>query len=119
MKRMTIGLLLALGAACGTSSSDGQVNCMAADATATSSVAIQGMAYVPACVKVAMGTTVTFTNDDGVLHTVTTDAGQPETFNSPSIAVSGGVFQHTFTVVGTTHIHCNFHSNMHMAVIVQ
>jgi plastocyanin len=56
--------------------------CTAASATATTSVSLSGMAFVPTCVKIAKGATVTFRNADAVNHTVTTDAGQPETFDS-------------------------------------
>jgi plastocyanin len=116
-----IGAVLVL-AGCGSAHDNGMhggaVACDASTATATASVAIQGYSYVPACVKVTSGTLVTFTNDDGIPHTVTTDAGQAESFDSGAIA-SSGTFTHTFTAVGTDALHCTFHTGMHMTVLVQ
>jgi plastocyanin len=92
--------------------------CTAASATATSSIEMTGMEFNPACVKVAAGTTVTFTNNDPFAHTVTSDAGQPETFDSGLVS-PGAKFTHTFASAETEAIHCSIHSNMHVTVIAQ
>ena len=93
--------------------------CTPAIATAvTSSIEIAGTSFVPACAKVAPGATITFTNNDGVQHTVTSDAGQPETFDS-GLLNQGAQFVHTFASAETEHIHCNVHPSMHLTVIVQ
>jgi plastocyanin len=93
--------------------------CTAANAQAvTGAIEIAGMAFSPACAKVPLNTLVTFTNDDTVAHTVTTDAGQPETFDSGAIAPSGH-FTHTFGTAGPIAIHCTIHPDMHLTVFVQ
>jgi plastocyanin len=103
----------------GSGGSPAPAQCTAANAqTVTGAIQIQGMAYSPACAKVAPNTLVTFTNDDSVAHTVTTDAGQPETLDSGNIAPSGH-FTHTFGTAGTIAIHCSIHPDMHLTVFVQ
>jgi plastocyanin len=79
---------------------------------------MQGMQFSPTCARVPMGTEVVFTNDDTVAHTVTTDAGQAESFDSGTIA-PGSTYRHTFATAGTIAIHCSIHSNMHLSVVVQ
>ena len=92
--------------------------CSATNATATSSIEIAGMEFIPACAKVAAGTTVTFTNNDAIGHTVTSDAGQPETFDSGLLA-QGAKFTHTFGSAETEAMHCTVHPTMHVTVIAQ
>jgi plastocyanin len=110
--RWMIALAVLGLAACGGS------DCTPDNAAGTSSVALQGNAFSPSCLKVSHGNTLTFQNQDGVLHTVTTDAGQPEAFDSGDIQ-AGGQFQHAFQVVGTIKLHCNHHAGMTATVFVQ
>jgi plastocyanin len=114
------------GAGCGSSTGYGSgagapapAACTAANATAvTGAIEIVGMDFIPSCAKVAAGTAVTFTNNDSIAHTVTSDAGQPETFDSGPLA-QGAKFQHTFATAETEHIHCTIHPTMRLTVIVQ
>jgi plastocyanin len=98
--------------------------CTAASATPLTNrtVTIVGMSYSPACASVPAGTLVTFMNTDTVYspHTVTSDAGQTDTFDSGPLQ-AGDHFQHAFTTAGTEHIHCTYHvaMGMRMTVIVQ
>lgn len=94
--------------------------CTAASAAAVASaIEIVGTSFVPACAKVAAGTTVTFTNDDGSSpHTVTTDAGQADAFDS-GLIIPSAQFVHTFATASTEQIHCNVHPSMHLTVFVQ
>lgn len=121
--RRWAAVAVAAGLGCGSSgyggSSAAAAQCTAATATAVSrSIELSGMAFVPACAKVAAGTAVTFTNDDAVAHTVTADAGQAESFDSGALA-QGAQFAHTFATAGTVRIHCSIHPEMHLTVIVQ
>ncbi len=95
--------------------------CTAATATATTSVSLSGMSFVPSCVKISPGATITFQNADSIAHTVTTDAGQPETFDSGNLGPPAGAeFQHTFAnAAETVHIHCKIHPSMTATIIVQ
>jgi len=86
--------------------------------TGGTSISISGFAYVPANITVSVGTTVTWTNNDPVDHTVTTDPGAPVAFDSGTIS-TGSHFSHTFSVAGTYHVHCTIHTFIHGVVIVQ
>ncbi|BBH18589.1 hypothetical protein Back2_28760 [Nocardioides baekrokdamisoli] len=86
-----------------------------ASSAAGASVAIQNFAYSPQVVTITVGSTVTWTNDDGTDHTVTSLSG-PGAFDSGQIA-SGGTYSHRFTVVGTYTYHCADHSMMPTATV--
>jgi len=77
-------------------------------------VFIQNMAFSPATLTVAAGSTVTWTNKDAMTHTVTSDS---TLFNSGNIVVNG-VYSYTFTTVGTYSYHCSIHPSMTAKVIV-
>lgn len=80
-----------------------------------------GQNYVPNKVTVSKGGTVTWTNDDDTLHTVT--SGTPEggnsgtDFDSPYI-VAGKAFEHTFDSKGSFDYYCSLHPFMKGKVIV-
>jgi len=77
-------------------------------------VFIQGMAFNPVTITVAVNTTITWTNKDGVVHTVTSNTGL---FNSGTISADG-TFPHLFSTAGTYPYHCTFHPSMTGTVIV-
>lgn len=79
-------------------------------------VSISNLAYVPAAITVAMGDTVTWTNNDAVQHTVTSDTGTE--LQSPLLS-QGQTYKHAFSATGTYLYHCTVHPNMHGSVIVQ
>lgn len=87
----------------------------AAGTTAPNSIGISSFAFAKASLTVAKGTTVTWTNNDAVAHTVTSDDGT--SFSSGTIA-SGATFSFTFNTAGTFNYHCNFHSGMTAIIIV-
>ncbi|MDO8751878.1 MAG: plastocyanin/azurin family copper-binding protein [Dehalococcoidia bacterium] len=78
------------------------------------SVNIASFAFSPASLTVPVGTTVTWTNQDSVTHTVTADSGA---FNSVGLAF-GQSFSYTFTTPGTYAYHCTPHPNMKGTVTV-
>ena len=78
-------------------------------------VFIQGMAFSPATLTVAAGTTVKWTNKDGYAHTVTSDTAG--LFNSGNIS-SGGTYSFTFLTAGTYSYHCSIHLSMTAKIIV-
>ncbi len=94
------------------------VPCSAASATATTSILLSGMQFLPFCAAVPVGTEVTFTNADSVNHTVTADQGQPEPFES-GLLYPGGHFSHTFSRAETVRVHCRLNPQMSGVVIVQ
>jgi len=78
-------------------------------------VSIENMAFAPANLTVAIGTTVTWTNNDSVAHTVTSDTG---IFDSKNMA-KGSTFSYTFDEKGTFSYHCAIHPGMKGTVTVQ
>jgi len=90
-------------------------------------VAISGFAFSPVSLAVEAGTTVTWTNDDGVPHTVTsadgpgTSSATTSTFGSGTLQ-NGDSFSHTFEDPGTYYYACTLHAgqeSMHAEVIVR
>jgi plastocyanin len=78
-------------------------------------VAIDNFAFVPPNVSVTSGTTVTWTNDDDVDHTVTSDDGT--TFDSGAFG-HGLTFSFTAGQPGTYTYTCKIHPFMKATLIV-
>jgi len=72
------------------------------------SVTIIDFAFQPAFVSVAAGSTVTWLNDGGSPHTVTSDNGA---FDSNMLS-PGGRFSEPFWTPGTYSYHCAIHPSM-------
>lgn len=87
-----------------------------ANAQATDKVTIQGMAFNPADITIKKGTTVTWTNEDPVGHTVVETDGQ----DGPNSATlnKGQTYTFTYNTAGTFHYHCSIHTNMTGTVTV-
>ncbi len=88
-----------------------------------SSVPSNGKFFVPETLTVSKGTTVTWTNKDSTLHTVT--SGSPESGNSgtgtefdSSYLAAGKTFQHQFNIAGTFDYYCTLHPYMKGKVVV-
>ena len=77
-------------------------------------VAIKDFSFQPASISVAVGSTVTWTNNDTTGHTVTADDGS---FDSGTVA-PGATFSHTFDTAGTFTYHCNIHPSMTATITV-
>jgi plastocyanin len=77
-------------------------------------VSISVSSYKPATITVAPGTTVTWTNNDPVVHTVTADDGSWDSGNLSQ----GRTFSRTFDTAGTYTYHCTVHPWMVGTVIV-
>ena len=75
---------------------------------------IQGMAFNPATITVNAGTTITWTNKDGVAHTVTSNTG---VFDSGTVNPNG-TYSHLFSTAGSFPYHCTVHPSMTATVIV-
>ncbi len=77
-------------------------------------VYIENMEFSPSTITVSLNATVTWTNNDGMAHTVTSDT---DLFDSGSIA-DGKTYSHTFTTAGTYTYKCSYHSSMTGTVVV-
>ncbi len=82
---------------------------------------MSGSAFSPSLDTVAVGSTVTWTNNDAYGHTVTSAPGSSEVFDTP---VAGGAsFAHTFNTAGTYAYYCKIHgtptSGMRGTIVVK
>ena len=77
-------------------------------------VSIHGFAFDPASITVAVGDSVTWTNNDGSTHTATGDGGS---FDAGTIA-AGASQTVVFSIIGTYPYRCKIHSNMTGTVTV-
>ena len=80
----------------------------APQAAAEAAVTIDNFAFSPQSLQVKVGTTVTWTNNQGATHTVTSDTGAWDSGNLSQ----GKSFSFTFTKAGTFAYHCAIHSSM-------
>ena len=71
--------------------------------------------YSPGTITIHPGDTVTWTNQDSVVHTV---VANDRSFSSTDIA-PGGSFTWTFQIAGTYTYHCTYHSWMQGTVVVK
>jgi plastocyanin len=81
----------------------------------------EGYLYQPNTTQVKVGDTVSWTNDDDTLHTVTSGSGTDEnagaSFDSGMMG-TGKIFEHTFTTAGEYPYFCIVHPDMIGKVIV-
>jgi plastocyanin len=75
---------------------------------------IANLAFDPGTIEIAAGTTVTWTNNDTVAHTVSQSGGG---FESGKLD-PGMTFSFTFDTPGTFEYFCQFHPNMKATVVV-
>jgi plastocyanin len=78
-------------------------------------VTIKNFSFQPATLTVSVGTTVTWTNQDSVAHTSTSDTG---VWDSGSLG-TGQSFSFTFKHVGRFPYHCAIHPYMKGTIVVQ
>ena len=79
-------------------------------------VKIDNFSFGPMTMTVASGTTVTWTNDDDVPHTVVSD--DKTTFKSKALD-TGEHFSYTFSKAGKYSYFCSVHPKMVAEVVVQ
>ena len=111
---VTVAALLALG--CGKSDkfgigTSGGGGGGGSGGGSTLNIVMSAIAFVPAVDTVAAGQTVTWTNNDQVIHTVTADSGSVDAFDSGDVA-GGGTYTHTFQTAGTFGYFCRYHGSL-------
>jgi plastocyanin len=80
----------------------------------SASVSIQNMAFTPDTVRIKVGGSVTWTNMDGITHTVT---ALNSLFDSGNLA-AGKTFKFTFVTASTFNYQCTIHPTMKGVVVV-
>jgi plastocyanin len=88
-----------------------------AQASETRDVTIDNYTFSPGAPTVPVGTTVTWTNRDFDVHTVTAD-DTPPTFKSAGLDTDDS-FSFTFKKAGTYSYHCSLHPHMTGKIVVQ
>jgi len=109
-------LIMVVGAAC--SSDDGTATtsgATTAGAPTEAAVSIADFAFTPNPVTVAVGGTVSWTNEDGLPHTTTSQSGA---WNSEALQPSE-TFSFTFEETGTFDYVCNIHPSMSGTITVE
>jgi plastocyanin len=86
----------------------------------TNEIFIQGIAFASGTRTVSVGTTLKWTNKDGVTHTVTSGTpGSPSgVFDSGNISPNGS-FSYKFSQAGTFKYFCRIHNSMTSTITVQ
>jgi plastocyanin len=97
------------------SSGNGTTTAATSSPVSGSDVYLVNLAFSPATLTVKVGTTITWTNNDSMTHTVTSDNG---VFDSGNLA-PGQTFSYTFNNAGTFTYHCVIHTYMKGTIIVQ
>jgi plastocyanin len=86
------------------------------NSSAAFEVAMKNFSFNPGDLTIKVGTTVTWTNEDNVVHTVTSDTGL---FDSGELT-KGATFTYTFTEAGVYPYHCiPHHANMKGTITVE
>jgi plastocyanin len=110
-------LMLFLGCS---KSSDYSTNPSNGGTPGTNEVLMKGKTFSPAVRTVNVGTTVKWTNNDNVAHTITSGTpGSPSGLFDSGNLNSNGVFTFTFNQAGTYKYYCKIHTMMTGTVIVQ
>ncbi len=112
LRRSSSSLLLALALTGGLTGMAQEA--LAAPAPHRAHVAIENFAFSPATIKVKVGTTVVWTNQDSVGHTVTPTRGHWGSGNLDQ----GKSYAYTFKKPGTYTYYCAVHPSMTARVIV-
>jgi plastocyanin len=85
-------------------------------ATSTFDITIDNFEFSPGDAKVAPGTTVVFTNDDSVDHSIVADG---DAFAASPTLKSGDTYRVTLTEPGSYRYKCGIHSFMTGTITVQ
>ena len=83
-------------------------------ASGGANVSIKDFAFSPQSLTITVGTTVTWTNEDTVTHSVTANTQIFNAFIDPGKSVS-----FTFTTAGTYQYYCTPHPDMTGTIVVQ
>jgi plastocyanin len=89
-------------------------SCKSDSSVMANEVILSELIFSPKSLTVSAGTTVTWSNNEAVTHTVTSDA---TLFDSGDLT-KGQTYKYTFSTAGTYAYHCKYHSGMTGTIIV-
>ncbi len=78
-----------------------------------------GVSNANASITIGTGDTVRWTWTDALPHSVTSESGSQENFDSGILTGNGTQFSYTFTQVGVNPYKCEVHSNMQGTITVE
>lgn len=79
----------------------------------TNEIWLQNIAFSPNTLTISAGTTVKWTNKDGITHTVTSGLpGAPDAIFDSGNLGNGSTFSYTFNTKGTFKYYCKIHGAM-------
>ncbi len=90
--------------------------CLGGATTEPATVKIENFSYEPKELTVAVGTTVTWVNEDDVPHTATGE-GESPAFDSKALDTDDK-FSFTFSKAGTYPYYCKVHPHMKGTIVV-
>jgi plastocyanin len=115
---LVIGLLIGF-AACAPAAEETQAPTEPPTDGGQAEVAMRNTTFQPEEIAVAPGTTVTWTNEDSLQHTVTSGTrGNPTELFDETVP-GGGSFSFTFEEPGTYEYFCSIHPGMSGVVVVE
>ena len=88
------------------------------DGKAVDTIIIKGFAYEPVDVKIKVGDTITWTNQDDTAHTVTSAESAPAKIDS-GLFGKGESFSYTFKDAGRYDYYCMPHPYMKASIVVE
>lgn len=125
MKHVTIALACLILAACSPTSAGSPTSA----AGASPAVSIKGFVFSPELTTVPVGTTVVWTNQDEILHTVTSGStrnsglgiyeASPDGLLNGRLDGASSSFRFTFQDPGTYAYYCDRHRHMVATVVVK
>ena len=110
--------VLAMGCASGPTTVPGSGGA-ATGAVSTGAISAKGFAFNPAQLSVVRSATVTWTNEDGAAHTVTSGAPGAPSGRFDQQIEAGMTFIFTFADAGTYEFFCKIHTTMKGTVLVK
>jgi plastocyanin len=124
-------LLTAGLAGCSSSSADSSSGTQTAGGAKGTRIALSQLMFMPAATTIKVGTTLTWTNNESISHTVTSGQAtgvdksttlrsgeKPDGLFDKQLPKKGDSFSYTFTKVGTFSYYCDIHKGMNATVVV-
>ena len=116
---LALSAAVALTAACASSAPANSATSAPAAGGSTAAIEMSGFAFTKTALDVTKGTTVTWTNKDGLTHTVS--SGTPPTTDGKfeGQVAAGSTFSFTFKDAGTFKYFCAIHNTMTGTITVK